>query len=117
MRDKCVRTLASFCGHHMGHEGTNIRCLRYCDQSMYCYSRPHCIRLIVFLFVIFSLGAEHDGDGKASSCSPDDRYIMTPEFTQFELNETNFMNPWIFSDCSVKSFIKTLRQKYVQCVS
>ncbi|KAK3586202.1 hypothetical protein CHS0354_003886 [Potamilus streckersoni] len=58
-----------------------------------------------------SLGAEHDGEGEAAACKAEDKFIMSPSTSHFQLNKNYSRNPWIFSNCSVESFIKTLANK------
>ncbi|KAK3589527.1 hypothetical protein CHS0354_041651 [Potamilus streckersoni] len=67
--------------------------------------------MIVCLFDIFSLGAEHDGSAGATSCSSTDGYIMSSSPPKFQTNERYSRNPWLFSKCSVKAFTKTLKNK------
>ncbi|KAK3594243.1 hypothetical protein CHS0354_007217 [Potamilus streckersoni] len=58
-----------------------------------------------------SLGAEHDGEGEAAACKAEDKFIMSPSTSHFQLNKNYSRNPWLFSNCSGESFIKTLANK------
>ncbi|KAK3583763.1 hypothetical protein CHS0354_022799 [Potamilus streckersoni] len=61
-----------------------------------------------------SLGADHDGENSATACKAEDFFIMGPKVKQIDPSETYTKNPWLFSNCSVESFKKTLAKKYVQ---
>ncbi|KAL3871393.1 hypothetical protein ACJMK2_039397 [Sinanodonta woodiana] len=58
-----------------------------------------------------NLGAFHDGEGDAKACNPDDQFIMAPDDKEFIENELYSRNPWLFSNCSIESFKKTLQNK------
>ncbi|KAK3583768.1 hypothetical protein CHS0354_022804 [Potamilus streckersoni] len=62
-----------------------------------------------------SLGADHDGEGNATACNPDDLFIMTPRRKAFHPGVAYTKNPWLFSNCSVEAFKKTLENK--DCVT
>ena len=53
---------------------------------------------------VFSLGADHDGDGNA--CSSDDMFIMAT--INGALTGDKARNPWTFSSCSATSIKDTL---------
>jgi hypothetical protein len=63
-----------------------------------------------FYFIFnLSLGSFHDGDGfgeaLAGNCNASENYIMTPGIG---LYQTNLLNQFKFSSCSVAQFKKTL---------
>ncbi|KAL3892099.1 hypothetical protein ACJMK2_004336 [Sinanodonta woodiana] len=58
-----------------------------------------------------NLGADHDGEGDAKACRPEDGFIMTPHGQLYDEFTPYSRNPWIFSRCSVESFKKKLRTK------
>ncbi|KAK3591033.1 hypothetical protein CHS0354_026047 [Potamilus streckersoni] len=59
-----------------------------------------------------SLGASHDGEGDAKDCKAEDHFIMSSALPVFDPKDTYSRNPWMFSNCSVESFKKTLKTKY-----
>ncbi|KAK3600131.1 hypothetical protein CHS0354_009267 [Potamilus streckersoni] len=61
-----------------------------------------------------SLGAFHDGEKDAIACKPEDSFIMTNHTPLLNKDTPYIRNMWFFSNCSVESFRKTLRNK--QCV-
>ncbi|KAK3575896.1 hypothetical protein CHS0354_034472 [Potamilus streckersoni] len=63
------------------------------------------------------LGADHDGEDSAIACDPNDLFIMTPKETVFSRGQPYSRNPWMFSNCSVDAFKKTLKYKYVRWLS
>ncbi|KAK3589759.1 hypothetical protein CHS0354_021086 [Potamilus streckersoni] len=62
----------------------------------------------------YSLGAFHDGVGDAKDCDSDDLFIMSDSVLRPDPDRPYSRNPWIFSNCSVESFKKTLKDK--ECV-
>ncbi|KAL3870703.1 hypothetical protein ACJMK2_038747 [Sinanodonta woodiana] len=58
-----------------------------------------------------SLGAVHDGDEGAEDCKSEDFFIMSKTPPQFILGQTYSRNPWVFSECSVRAFKNTLKDK------
>ncbi|KAL3888137.1 hypothetical protein ACJMK2_000517, partial [Sinanodonta woodiana] len=58
-----------------------------------------------------NLGAVHDGEGEAISCSSSDFFILSEKEIQFSPDKTYSRNPWLFSNCSVESFKKTLKHR------
>ncbi|KAL3890597.1 hypothetical protein ACJMK2_002879, partial [Sinanodonta woodiana] len=58
-----------------------------------------------------NLGAYHDGEGDATACKDEDNYIMSTIHPRVSKDRINIANMWIFSDCSVESFKKTLPDK------
>ncbi|KAK3593454.1 hypothetical protein CHS0354_020219, partial [Potamilus streckersoni] len=58
-----------------------------------------------------NLGADHDGEDNATACRADDQFIMAPKAPTFNLFEPYSRHPYIFSNCSVKAFKDTLKDK------
>ncbi|KAL3888139.1 hypothetical protein ACJMK2_000519, partial [Sinanodonta woodiana] len=58
-----------------------------------------------------NLGAEHDGEEDAIECSSSDFFIMSEDEIKFSPNKSYFRNPWLFSNCSVESFKRTLKSR------
>ena len=50
---------------------------------------------------LYSLGSDHDGEGRSTGCSAADGYIMAPGLT-------NDLNAYLFSSCSRTSFKNNL---------
>ncbi|KAL3891939.1 hypothetical protein ACJMK2_004181, partial [Sinanodonta woodiana] len=61
-----------------------------------------------------NLGADHDGEGDATACKPEDLFIMTNRRKKLSETLRYIKNIWKFSNCSVESFHKKL--KYKECV-
>ncbi|KAK3579987.1 hypothetical protein CHS0354_025308 [Potamilus streckersoni] len=62
-------------------------------------------------FVISSLGAVHDGEEQAKDCKAEDLFLMTPRIKHPDPSIPYTRNPWIFSNCSIRSFTKILITK------
>ncbi|KAL3861481.1 hypothetical protein ACJMK2_007514, partial [Sinanodonta woodiana] len=62
-----------------------------------------------------NLGAAHDGEGDATDCKAEDQFIMSPALPVFVEGKAYSRNPWLFSNCSVNAFKRTLRNK--DCVT
>ncbi|KAL3892130.1 hypothetical protein ACJMK2_004367, partial [Sinanodonta woodiana] len=60
-----------------------------------------------------NLGAQHDGKADAK-CPPDERFIMYIYLPKLNRTTPYYRNTWLFSNCSVESFKKTLISK--ECV-
>ncbi|KAL3875288.1 hypothetical protein ACJMK2_038210 [Sinanodonta woodiana] len=58
-----------------------------------------------------NLGADHDGEGEGLACRADDNFLMSPTAHLFQESKRYFRNPWVFSNCSVESFKRTLPGK------
>ncbi|KAK3594233.1 hypothetical protein CHS0354_007214 [Potamilus streckersoni] len=58
-----------------------------------------------------NLGASHDGEGDATGCKAEDYFIMSAHSPHLCKNSTYFRNMWIFSNCSVDSFKRTLKTR------
>ncbi|KAK3585031.1 hypothetical protein CHS0354_009879 [Potamilus streckersoni] len=59
-----------------------------------------------------SLGANHDGEGKAIACKASDGFIMSPKYIHDTYGTPFPKNRWTFSKCSLNSFKKTLKNKF-----
>ncbi|GFS10007.1 A disintegrin and metalloproteinase with thrombospondin motifs 18 [Elysia marginata] len=89
-----------------GYSGTNTTCSKHFPsvslvQAMYDYGTATTIVKLISQ----TMGVVDDGKGVASSCSPDDGYILTAyDYMQ------DSKNKWSFSSCSaeqIKSYIKS----------
>ncbi|KAL3866927.1 hypothetical protein ACJMK2_044174 [Sinanodonta woodiana] len=60
------------------------------------------------------LGAVHDGERDAKDCKASDLFLMAPLMYSPNIKKNYTKNPWIFSNCSVNAFKKTL--KFRACV-
>ncbi|KAK3576696.1 hypothetical protein CHS0354_024305 [Potamilus streckersoni] len=61
-----------------------------------------------------SLGADHDGEGRATACRAEDLFIMTTKDLLFDKCVPYSRNPWIFSNCSVDAFKDVPKNKTTQ---
>ncbi|KAK3587255.1 hypothetical protein CHS0354_034399, partial [Potamilus streckersoni] len=66
------------------------------------------IVVCLIVIVVSSLGAVHDGEGAAKDCPSEDYFIMTSYERTFQPEEPYTRNPWLFSNCSVQSFMALL---------
>ena len=74
------------------------------DTSINEFSKNNPQKFKKYFKIFSSLGAIHDGDPSATSCSAANNNIMTPVIGQ---NPNNLVNYLYFSSCSITS-IKTL---------
>ncbi|KAK3604473.1 hypothetical protein CHS0354_019065 [Potamilus streckersoni] len=61
---------------------------------------------------IYRLGADHDGDGEAASCSSADHFIMSKHALILTNVTEHTDNYRLFSNCSVESFKRTLVNRW-----
>ncbi|KAK3586287.1 hypothetical protein CHS0354_000172 [Potamilus streckersoni] len=87
-----------------------LKALRMIEDFAKCVT---CAWFNYSIFRIISLGADHDGFDDAVNCSSEDHFIMASHAPKFTPGMIYTRNPWMFSNCSLASFQKTLVKK--QC--
>ncbi|KAK3604347.1 hypothetical protein CHS0354_013858 [Potamilus streckersoni] len=97
-------------------ENSYIEALPYLED-LHDWDHVHGVKIlpefdIAMLFT--TLGAEHDGEGDAAACKSEDFFIMANQTININKQRLHIKNMWLFSNCSVESFKKTLKHK--QCV-